>query len=582
MNYPEKLKLVIWDLDDTFWKGTLSEEDVEINARAIEVVKELTRRGIINSICSKNDEKKVLEKLKDIGVDGYFVFNKISWNPKGQQVSVMIDEMGLRPVNCIFIDDNKMNLREVEDAVPGIFVYEPDEILGEILNLNCAKGKDDEAHSRLKQYKNLEKKKDDFVSSTDSNIEFLRKCGIVVEIEFDCEKYIDRILELIERTNQLNYTKNRINPLEMRHFIRRLSHYQSSAGVVKCKDKYGDYGIVGFFLVRKEDQLRGVLEHFVFSCRTMNMGVEAYVFDYLGRPEVEVREPVAYPLGAYSPATWINSGDEIVADGASDEGFLLLGPCHLLQISNFFRTNNNFCQYLKDGSIVKFDCPAFFLATEDEVCNSNFIKSDLSWNINEFRAFHKELPNSKIVILSLEDVLSSNSFVVEGRNFFRYEGNKKCSAKMTSLPMVARVEMLRQVIDFILRTVAKDAKIFLLDSVLNKNTPKHLLQQRLIYSHLIHKYYSNKLTVIDMAAYQNKNIENDGVHLDRVGYYYMSQDILSNNQRLVVEGGSYEGFSDYSSYASNRLSIRNFIWRNFGVNSNVYKFLRFISSRFNL
>ena len=50
-----KIKLVIWDLDDTFWKGTISEEPVEQISRNIKLVRDLTDRGIVNTICSKND-----------------------------------------------------------------------------------------------------------------------------------------------------------------------------------------------------------------------------------------------------------------------------------------------------------------------------------------------------------------------------------------------------------------------------------------------------------------------------------------------------------------------------------------------
>ena len=61
-----KIKLVIWDLDDTFWKGTLSEGPIVSIAENIQLVRDLTDRGIVNSICSKNDYKlyKNLRNLK--------------------------------------------------------------------------------------------------------------------------------------------------------------------------------------------------------------------------------------------------------------------------------------------------------------------------------------------------------------------------------------------------------------------------------------------------------------------------------------------------------------------------------------
>ena len=58
-----KIKLVVWDLDETFWGGTLSEEKIKPREKNIDLVKELTSRGIINSICSKNDFEKAEQQI---------------------------------------------------------------------------------------------------------------------------------------------------------------------------------------------------------------------------------------------------------------------------------------------------------------------------------------------------------------------------------------------------------------------------------------------------------------------------------------------------------------------------------------
>ena len=54
-----KTKLIIWDLDDTFWKGTLSEGGISFIADNLRLLEELTTKGIMNSICSKNDALSV-------------------------------------------------------------------------------------------------------------------------------------------------------------------------------------------------------------------------------------------------------------------------------------------------------------------------------------------------------------------------------------------------------------------------------------------------------------------------------------------------------------------------------------------
>ena len=58
------LKLVIWDLDEVIWRGVLSEEEVELDQERAQVVRTLNRRGIVNSICSKNDPDKARARLE--------------------------------------------------------------------------------------------------------------------------------------------------------------------------------------------------------------------------------------------------------------------------------------------------------------------------------------------------------------------------------------------------------------------------------------------------------------------------------------------------------------------------------------
>ena len=89
----KKIKLVIWDLDETFWTGTLSEGNVSTPANNIALVKHLTDCGIINSICSKNNESEVLPELEKLGLQDYFVFKSINWEPKGQRVAALIKNM---------------------------------------------------------------------------------------------------------------------------------------------------------------------------------------------------------------------------------------------------------------------------------------------------------------------------------------------------------------------------------------------------------------------------------------------------------------------------------------------------------
>lgn len=573
MNYPEKLKLVIWDLDETFWEGTLSEGNITIIEKNMLIVKELTNRGIVNSISSKNNYEDVLDKLIELEINDYFVFPKINWKPKGDQIKNTISEMGLRDINCIFIDDNKLNLKEVKHRCENIYTYLPEDIIDKLLELPCAKGKDDKKHSRLKQYKILQEKVKAKQVSNDSNIDFLEKCEINISIDHNCENYIERIIELIDRTNQLNFTKKRFeNSNEVSQFKKLLNHYQTNAAVIKCSDKFGDYGVVGFYLLRKENDIRGFLEHFVFSCRIINMGIESYIYEKLGRPKIEIKEPIAYQIDEYKPAKWIKESSKVIREEKSNNT-LLLGPCHLLQISNFFDTDLNFFQYLNNNSIIKFDCPAFLQSDFFKISNSGFIKSGFVWSTDDYCKFHESLKKVDRIILSLEDLFIDNKYVKDGELLIRYEGNNKIKFETESIPMNDRVSILIEFLDYVLDIKKDNCDVFILDSLVNNKTPRNIIQSRIVYSHVIHKHFCNKISIIDMSFYENKKaiFGSDGVHLDRLSYYNIYNDIISNkiNVKLV----------DYSNFVGRHVikaRARLFLKRKFGAASFVYKFGRFI------
>ena len=325
-----KIKLIIWDLDECFWQGTLSEGEVAIPELNKQLVIRLSERGIISSICSKNDYEEVLKKLKDYGVSEFFVFNSISWAPKGERIKTTIEAMNLRAENVLFIDDNISNLKEAEFYCPGIMTSLPEVIHD--LNVNSGRlGKDDKALVRLAQYRQLETKVFE-QKKFSSNEEFLYDSNIQVEILYDVLVNEKRLHELALRSNQLNYTKRRDSAEE---FHDLLVNPEVKSGYIKAKDRYGDYGVVGFFAVQGN-----VAIHFLFSCRIMGMGVEKYVYSMLGSPEITIVELVSVALDSGKPPKWINasaatSQADLPPTTISDACAIFKGPCDLEAITSY-------------------------------------------------------------------------------------------------------------------------------------------------------------------------------------------------------------------------------------------------------
>ena len=319
------IKLIIWDLDETFWSGTLSEGGARIPDENIRLVKDLTDCGIINSICSKNEFEPTKKALQDAGVCDLFVFPSINWDSKGPQLKDKLDKMALRPVNVLFLDDNLSNLGEARHYLPEIQTGGPD-LIPDLIRQVASLEKKDLKHKRLAQYKVLETK-DEASKSFASSEDFLYDSHIKVEVHEDCLNQIGRIHELLLRSNQLNYTKNRISIEELEAI---LSNPEYKCGYVTVKDRFGDYGIVGFY-AKKDNRL----EHFLFSCRTMGQKIEQWVYAQLGFPELEVVGEVRTQLNSTECPGWINQPESAVAAETKPAvdalpcRILMKGPCDL-------------------------------------------------------------------------------------------------------------------------------------------------------------------------------------------------------------------------------------------------------------
>ena len=330
------IKLIVWDLDNTFWTGILSESEVRVNDQAVLLLKESSRRGIVNSICSKNTFSQVEHKLKSLGLWDLFVFPSIDWTPKQDRLFNIIEDMGLRPANVLFLDDEPYNLAAAsakDDTIKCARLDDSVCLFIEKLNTLPV----DNSYKRLKQYRDLQKRNDVKHTFKDDK-DFLRSSDIRIRIGKDCNNHKARIFELINRTNQLNFTKKRLSADEINSL---LGDQSSDCGYIEVRDRFCDYGIVGFYALKGDR-----LDHYLFSCRTIGMGIEQYVYAQLQFPDVVVQGEVITELNRTDCPDWItlcDRFDDIKGDNHNKKlRILLKGPCDVSQVLPFFKDSSCF------------------------------------------------------------------------------------------------------------------------------------------------------------------------------------------------------------------------------------------------
>jgi len=336
---PENVRLVIWDLDDTFWAGTLSEGGIE---RYLEenhrIVVAHAERGIVSSICSKNDFATVRAILKVKGIWDYFIFPSVDWSVKSPRLASIIEATQLRPSTVLYIDDNPTNLAEARAAIPELQVADPS-ITPTLLSDPRFQGKDDRELTRLKQYKVLERRQSELKMFGADNADFLRRSNIRISIATDIERHLDRAVELINRTNQLNFTKVRL-PDDIGEaraaLLERLNRFDHQAGLVRVIDDYGDYGYCGFYVASGS-----TLEDYCFSCRILGLGVETWLYRRLGKPNIVIRGEVVANLNDDREIDWITYidrlGDEAKTARLRFGEVRCRGGCELENIGHYMR-----------------------------------------------------------------------------------------------------------------------------------------------------------------------------------------------------------------------------------------------------
>lgn len=282
----KKAKCVVWDLDNTIWNGILSEvnsvDDLSLKHNILETIHKLDERGVVQSIVSKNEFEFAMEALKKLKIDQFFLYPKINWNPKSENIKLIANQLNINVDTFVFVDDSPFEREEVKKSLPQIRVYDENVDLLALPEFDLVITK--EAKHRREMYKAEENRKIIQTSFGDDYIRFLKDCKINVEIkEIDDstqKEDIDRCYELINRTNQLNISGNRYTEGDFRAFLKANRHIYFS-----CFDRYGSYGIVGYLCYSNDSQNRITVTEFALSCRVAKKHIERAVLSWICQKE---------------------------------------------------------------------------------------------------------------------------------------------------------------------------------------------------------------------------------------------------------------------------------------------------------
>jgi FkbH-like protein len=273
------VKCVMWDLDDTVWQGTLLEGDnLALTPGITDVITELDRRGILQSIASKNDFGPAWAQLEAFGLEEFFLHPQISWAPKSEAVRTIAERLGIGTDTLVLVDDQEFERDEVRFGLPEVRTVDAAD-LGSLLGMAGMRPRfiTDESAMRRKIYQADIRREENAAEFPGAREEFLATLGMSMKIRPAGELDLRRAEELTVRTNQLNTTGRTYSYDE----LKRLSTSQAHLLLVaELHDRYGTSGTVGLALIERgtEDWL---VKLFIMSCRVLTRGVGGIMINYI-------------------------------------------------------------------------------------------------------------------------------------------------------------------------------------------------------------------------------------------------------------------------------------------------------------
>ncbi|MFD8783567.1 HAD-IIIC family phosphatase [Kitasatospora sp. NPDC059599] len=273
------VKCLVWDLDNTLWRGTLLEdEEVEVPEEIRRTVLELDSRGILQSVASRNYHDHAWARLEKLGLAEYFLVPQIGWGRKSDSVRAIAAELKFAESAIAFIDDQPTERAEVEHELPAVRTYEAERATGltGLPEFTPAHVTEDAANRRSMYQAGVRRERAE-AEHSGSGDEFLRSLDLRLVVEHAGPDQLARVEELTLRTSQMNATGVHYSHEDLTALLADPDHDVLVAGLT---DRFGSHGAVGVLLLQRLPG-RWHLKLLATSCRVVSFGTGATVLRWL-------------------------------------------------------------------------------------------------------------------------------------------------------------------------------------------------------------------------------------------------------------------------------------------------------------
>ena len=285
-------KCLVLDLDNTLWGGVLGEDGVDgiqlggdYPGKAYtywqQALLQLSRSGVILTLCSKNNETDVQEAWDKnpfmVLKREHFSAMRINWNDKASNIQALADELNIGLDSMVFLDDNPSERELVKQMLPQVevpdFPEKPYQLMPFFKQLVekyfriYTVTSEDLAKAEQYQANALRRAEQSRFADLD---EYLYSLDIQIDVIKADEHNLPRIAQMTQKTNQFNLTTRRYTEAQVQQRL-------DQGWLIYCirvSDRFGDSGITGTVFLEPVGDVGVNIDTLLLSCRILGKGIE--------------------------------------------------------------------------------------------------------------------------------------------------------------------------------------------------------------------------------------------------------------------------------------------------------------------
>lgn len=292
-------RVLVLDLDNTLWGGVVGDDGVKgiqvggdyPGSLYVEIqlcIKSLKERGIALAICSKNTDSIALEAIDNhpgmVLRSDDFIACRINWSDKPDNIQEIAAEIGVGLSSICFIDDSPYERDVVRRQLPEVIVPDMPADASQWLSFLCTypflatmylTKEDKERIERYKIRTKMLHESESFASKED----YWHSLEMTLHFHRLQDGNLQRVLQLLAKTNQFNMTTKRYGEQDIRDIIERGGRVIP----IGLTDKYSLHEIIGVVVLVTDTPKRMIIDSLLLSCRVLGRSIETGILGWICR-----------------------------------------------------------------------------------------------------------------------------------------------------------------------------------------------------------------------------------------------------------------------------------------------------------